>query len=237
MMIKERAPLVFNVLTVILLVATLCLAGFYGLVALGVYKAFPPPTAVAVAQLPTTTPTSASTPIPTWTPTIVPTDTPIPPPTDTPGPSPTPSATPTFPPSPTFPPTATPTPRVTRSPYPFTYDVRLRSPQYGGCSWSGVAGEVHDLDDNPLQGYLVHIWGAGIDEVVVSGANQRFNTIYGSDAAWEQFFAGSPKPMQIRVQLHDPFREDHLPISEEIVIDLPGYCGGALGYVEFTKNH
>lgn len=109
--------------------------------------------------------------------------------------------------------------------------------QYGGCSWTGVAGVVQDLDENPLAGYLVHVWGAGIDEVVAAGANQRYNTIYGSEAAWEQFFAPNPKPMEVHVQLHDPFRDDHLPVSEEIVIDFPGYCGGALGYVVFTKNH
>jgi hypothetical protein len=96
---------------------------------------------------------------------------------------------------------------------------------------------VQDLDGNPLQGYLIHVWGAGIDEVVVAGSNQRFNTIYGSTAAWEQYFGPSPKPMEVHVQLHDPFSEDHPPVSEEIVIDFPGYCGGALGYVVFTKNH
>jgi len=236
-MSNGRGSIVFNVLTVVVLVNTLCVAGFYATIALGLIEFFPPPTPVPVAELPTSTPTPKFTPIPTWTPTPVPTDTPVPVSTNTPGPSPTPSLTPTFPPSPTFPPTATPTPRVTRSAYPFTYDVILKSPAYGGCSWSGVAGEVHDLDGNALPGYLVHVWGAGIDEVVVAGDNQRYNTIYGSDAAWEQFFAPNPKPMEVHVQLHDPYRADHLPISEEIVIDFPGYCGGALGYVEFTQNH
>lgn len=100
-----------------------------------------------------------------------------------------------------------------------------------------MAGELQDLDGNPLPGYPVHVWGAGIDEVVTAGADQRFNGVYGSDAAWEQFFAPNPKPMEVRVQLHDLYRADHLPVSEEIVIDFPGYCGGALGYVVFTKNH
>jgi hypothetical protein len=234
---KNVKSLVFNVLTLVVLVAALCLAGLYSLVALGVYEVFPYPPPPTVAVLPTLTPTPLATPIPTWTPTQEPTETPVPPPTDTPGPSPTPSSTPTIAPSPTFPPTATPTPRVTRSARPFTYEVVLKEPQYGGCSWTGVAGQVQDLDENPLPGYLVHVWGAGIDEVVASGANQRFNTVYGSEAAWEQFFGPSPKAMEVHVQLHDPFREDHLPISEEIVIDFPGYCGGALGYVVFTKNH
>jgi hypothetical protein len=39
------------------------------------------------------------------------------------------------------------------------------------------------------------------------------------------------------VQLHDPFRADHPPISDEIVIDLPGVCSRALAYVVFTQNH
>ena len=109
-------------------------------------------------------------------------------------------------------------------------------PQYG-CSWTGVAGHVQDLDENPLAGFPVHVWGAGIDAVVNSGADARFNTIYGKKAAWEQFFDSKPKPIEIRVQLHDPYRDDHLPISEEIIVNLPGYCGASLGYITFTKNH
>jgi hypothetical protein len=112
----------------------------------------------------------------------------------------------------------------------------MQSPQYG-CSWTGVAGIVQDLDGNPLIGYPVHVWGAGVDVVVTSGADARFNTIYGSQAAWEQFFDGSPKSMEVRVQLHDPYGSSHLPISEEVVLNFPGYCGAGLGYVVFTQNH
>ncbi len=234
---KGMGGVLLNVLTLVVVVATLAVAGFYALIAAGVYEVFPPPTRVSVAELPTHTPTPRVTAVPTWTPTPSPTETSPAPPTDTPGPTSVPSSTPTLPPTPTFPPTATPTPRVTRSAWPFTYDVTFKPPQYGGCSWSGVAGEVQDLDGNPLPGYLVHVWGAGIDEVVEAGAQQRLNIIYGSEAAWEQFFSPNPQSMEVRVQLHDPYRADHVPISEEIVIDFPGYCGGALGYVVFTKNH
>ena len=96
---------------------------------------------------------------------------------------------------------------------------------------------VDQLSGNPLLGYPVHIWGAGIDVVVSSGSDTRHNTIYGNQAAWEQFFNNKPQSMEIRVQLHDPYGESHLPISEEIVIELPGYCGAALAYVVFTQNH
>ena len=229
---NDSKAVLLNVLTIVVLVATVCLVGFYGLVAFNVFNPFPPPTVIPMANLPT--PTETPTPgAPTRTPTHTPTITPTPGPTNTRTPTLTPSITPTWP--PTSPP-PTPTPRVTRSPWPFTYELDLGTPQLG-CGWTGIAGHVQDLDGNPLVGYPVHVWGAGIDVVVTSGADQGLNTRYGNQAAWEQFFDANPKPMQVRAQLHDPYREDHLPISDEIVIDLPGYCGAALGYVVFTQNH
>ena len=218
----------FNVLTYVMLGATACLVAFYSLIGFNIFNPFPPPTLVPVAELPTAT--TGPTAPPMWTPTNTPTITPTPGPTNTRTPTLTPSITPTFP------PTRTPTPRVTRSPWPFTYEVSTSSPQYG-CDWTGVAGHVEDLDGNPLIGYPVHIWGAGVDVVVSSGSNTQHNTIYGNQAAWEQFFDNKPKSMEIRVQLHDPYGESHLPISEEIVIKYPGYCGAALSYVVFTQNH
>jgi hypothetical protein len=229
-------------LIALVLVATLGLAGAYWLVDVGVYEMFAMPTLAAVAELPTSLPTSPIIAVPTWTPTPTREATEAPPPTDTPGPTLAPSVTPTFPPLPTatpsatITPTATPTPRVTRSPLPFTYDASLEFPTYG-CAWTGVAGQVEDLDGNPLKGYLVHVWGGGIDERLAAGGDERFNRIYSHDAAWEQFFGPEPKPIEIRVQLLDPYRGDHPPVSDEIVLDLPGTCGSALGYVVFTQNH
>jgi len=234
-MVNDRRTTTFNVLTIVALVATVCLTGFYGLIAVNPFIAlnpFPPPTRIAMLELPTPTETSTPGP-PTRTPTQTPTITLTPGPTNTRTPTLTPSITPTWP--PTSPP-PTPTPRVTRSPWPFTYELSLGTPPLG-CGWTGVAGHVQDLDGNPLIGYPLHVWGAGIDTVVNSGADSGLNTRYGNQAAWEQFFDGNPKPMEIRVQLHDPYRSDHPPISEEIVINMPGYCGAALAYVELTQNH
>ena len=230
MMGTDRKTALFNILTVVVLVALVCLVCFYGLVASNVLNPFPARELATRAAWPDTPTPGGPTPVPTWTPTNTPTITPTPLPSKTATRTLTPSVTPTFP------PTRTPTPRVTRSPWSFTHEMRLGFPQYG-CSWTGVAGQVEDLDGNPLTGYPVHVWGAGIDVVVTSGTDARFNTIYGHQAAWEQFFDSTPKSMEIRVQLHDPYRSDHPPISEEVVISLPGYCGGALGYVTFTQNH
>lgn len=217
-----------NVLTYVMLGATACLVVFYTLIGFSVYNPFPPPTLAAMLPVETPTPGGPTRP-PTWTPTNTPTITLTPGPTNTPTITLTPSTTPTFP------PTRTPTPRVTRSQWSFTYEVELKMPPLG-CNWTGVAGHVQDLDGNPLIGYPVHIWGP-IDTVVSSGSDAGLNTRYGNEAAWEQFLDASPKPMYVRVQLHDPYRDDHLPISEEIIIEMPGYCGAALAYVVFTQNH
>jgi hypothetical protein len=93
------------------------------------------------------------------------------------------------------------------------------------------------MDGNPLVGYPIHIWGGGLDVVVNSGGEAQHATVYGNQAAWEQYYDNHPKPMEVRVQLHDPYRDDHLPISEEVVVQFPGFCGSALGYVVFTQNH
>ncbi|MFQ6100447.1 MAG: hypothetical protein ACE5OS_04350 [Anaerolineae bacterium] len=221
-----RAAL-FSVLTYVMLGATACLVVFYTLVGFNVFNPFPPPTLISVAMLPTDTPaTIGPTDIPTWTPTNTPTITPTPGPTNTPTITLTPSATPTFP------PTRTPTPRVTRSPWPFTYEVEFMMPPFG-CGWTGVAGHVQDLDGNPLIGYPVHVWGA-VEGTPMSGLDPGINTRYGNDAAWEQYFDNHPKPMAVRVRLYD---NQGRPLSEEIVIDMPGYCSAALAYVVFTQNH
>lgn len=227
---SDRRTTLINILTIVVLASLVGLMGFYGLVVFKVVNPFPRLELATLFPLPDTPTPGGPTSFPTWTPTHTPTITPTPLPRNTRTPTLTPSA------SPTFPPTATSTPRVTRSAWSFTAEAELRFPQYG-CSWTGAAGHVQDLDGNPLTGYPVHVWGGGIDTVVTSGADARFSTIYGNEAAWEQFFDSNPKPMEIRVQLHDPYRSNHLPISEEIVVKMPGYCGGGLAYVVFTQNH
>ena len=87
----KRAAL-FNVLTIVMLVATVCLVGFYAIMGLNIYNPFPPPT-IASVMSPLETPTpSGPTAIPTWTPTSSPTAT-----------SPRPTRTPTLTPSATTP--------------------------------------------------------------------------------------------------------------------------------------
>lgn len=243
-MTNDRRDSLFNVLTYVLLVATLCLVIYYALIGFGVdaVNPLPAPTSFSVFWPLGSTDTPAPTPIATWTPTPTPTITPIPSPTNTRTPTLTPSATPTFPPPPptaTFPPTATPTPRVTRNPdWPFTCEVQLRRPEYGN-PWTGVAGQLQDLDGNPLPGYLIRVEGP-IPNLppIRAGADERINAIYGSEAAWEQpFNPGAFQPMEVRVQVFAPVGESlGEAVSDVIVVELRGYASSSLGYVTCTLN-
>lgn len=235
----SRARL-FNILAVVTLVATVCLVGFYGLIALNVFNPFPPPTLVPVAQLPTETPTPTGLAgIATWTPTHTPAATLTPSPTNTRKPTPTPSVSPTFPPTVEPTPTETTTPRATRSPWPFTCEVDLRRPEYD--KWSGVAGHVQDLDGNPLPGYHVQVQCPGAGTFTPrAGDNERYNVMYGSEAAWEQVCNPTRyQDMEIRVQLFNNYPNadgTYRAVSNVLAVNLGGYASASLGYVTCTLN-
>ncbi|MBN1876756.1 MAG: hypothetical protein JXA33_21205 [Anaerolineae bacterium] len=230
-----RRERLFNGLTFLMLGLTVVILLCYIAIAMNPYlfiNPFPPPPPSPLIALATHTPLPTSTreSVPTWTPTSSPTVTPTPAPSFTPTitPSPKPYPTPTY--------TATPlppTPRVTRSPYPFTYELTYQTPYYG-CSWMGAAGVVQDIDGNPLTGYPIHIWGGGIDIVVNAGDNPMYG-----DSGWEQFFTNKPTELRnvFRVQIHSRDNPNHPPVSEEIVLDFPGYCSEAMAYIIFTQNH
>lgn len=221
----------FNLLSLVMLGLTVITLLCYISIAINPFLPFNPfpPDRVGAFVVATETPLPTVPPA-TWTPTATPTITPTPPPSFTPTITPTPE--PTSPP-PTRTPTPTVTPRVTRSPYPFTYELTYETPLYG-CSWMGVAGTVQDIDGNPLIGYPIHVWGGGIDTVVNSGSKQMYG-----DAGWEQFFNNQPQELKgvFRVQIHSRDNPNHPPISQEIVLDFPGFCSQSLARIVFIKNH
>lgn len=208
------------------------------------------PTLVNELELPTLTPTFAGSPLaPTWTPlptqvtatplpvsTLKPTLTPSPLPT-----FPTKTPTPTFTPTSTNTPTATPlgptaTPTPTRSAYPFTKTDN--SPFYlqnfannAGCGWLGIAGEVLDLNRNPvpLDSYRVHVWGSGIDERVVVGGAPSYGP-----SGWEQFVFDSPVMRDYNVQLESP---NGTAVSQIYRVQTRPNCNENLLQIDFVQNH
>jgi hypothetical protein len=211
------------------------------------------PTRVAKAVVPTLTPSytpsptpevellpSTSTPVPTQ-----PTSTPVP--INTLRPTLTPSITPTFPPptltrTPTPTKTNTPTPGPTgtatntRSPFPFTKDTV--SPQYlqnfansAGCNWLGIAGEVFDLNGNPVPTgqYVVHIWDGGIDERATVGGAPSYGP-----SGYEQFLFDAPRVQDHNIQLETT---NGTAVSQVYRVQTRASCNQNLLYFVFIQNH
>ncbi len=208
--------------------------------------ATPLPTAASVALLPTLTATSLQ---PTWT-ALPPEATATSRPTSTSRPTLTPSAVPTFPtrtPTPTHTPTASntptetppgpsPTASATRSQYLFTKSDT--SPFYlqnyandAGCGWMGIAGEVLDLNRNPVPpgSYQVHVWGSGVDARLQVGSAPDY-----SPSGWEQFLFDSPVIRDYEVQLES---SNGTAVSQAYRVQTRASCNQNLVRIDFVQNH
>ncbi len=208
------------------------------------------PTAAVAAVVPSLTPTNTpNSLLPTWTPkSEVPTPEPLP--TNTRKPTLEPSITPTLPtktptPTATNTPTSTPTetpigPTPTASPtksaFPFTKSDT--SPFYlrnfannAGCDWMGIAGEVLDLNRNPVAGgsYQVHVWGSGIDARLSVGSAPAY-----SPSGWEQFLFDSPVVRDYSVQLES---SSGTAVSEAYRVQSRASCNQNLVRFDFIQNH
>lgn len=176
--------------------------------------------------------TPPSTFPPTWTPTL----TPVPTLTATPRPTSTP-----------VPPTLTPTP-VPPTPRPPRYTLRqdpilVGQTLYPGTSgwWTGIAGEVSDLEGKPVTDVKIRIHdnkGRSWEAVPGSAANyaQTYGTTYGgggSYAWWEQVLEGScQQQITLRVQV----LAGGQAVSPEITAKTAGDCSRNLLLVHFVKN-
>lgn len=211
----------------------------------------PLPTVAAVAALPsvTSTPTAPAL-LPTWTP-MPDRATATSAPTNTRSPTLTPSLTPIFPtrtPTPTSTPTPTntptetpigptPTSSPTRSAFPFTKTDN--SPFYlqnyannAGCQWLGIAGEVLDLNRNPVPpgSYRVHVWGPGIgDRYLDVGTATDY-----SPSGWEQFVNDSPVVRDYNLQLETP---NGTAVSQVYTVTTRASCNQNLVRFDFVQNH
>ena len=156
---RSTSALVWNILTVLVLLGALCIGGVYLMIftnpnsSLNPMKPIPVDTQV---HLPTATITPRQLP-PTWTPT--PSLTPAP--TDTPHPTIT--LVPTS--TPIGAPTDTPNPNVTTGPMSFELQnppeaipARVYHPGIG-CNFMGVSGSAFDVRTNAIEGMVVQLGG------------------------------------------------------------------------------
>ena len=95
----------------------------------------------------------------------------------------------------------------------------------------GVAGEVLDLNRNPVEvgSYRIHVWGNGIDERVVAGSAP-----YYSPSGWEQFLFDSPVIRDYTVQLESV---NGTAVSQAYRIQTRSSCNQNLVRVDFVQNH
>jgi hypothetical protein len=212
------------------------------------------PTLMALAVVPSLTPTHTAQPVssgsllaPTWTPmSLQATAVPVPA-TSTLRPTLTPSITPTFPPSTaTRTPTATatetatpgPSPTTTNTRSPFLFTKSDHSPFYlqnfansAGCNWMGIAGEVLDMDRNPVASgrFRVHIWESGIDERVPVGGAPAYGP-----SGWEQFLFDSPVVRDYSVQLETT---NGTAVSQVYRVTSRASCNQNLVRLDFVQNH
>jgi len=174
-------------------------------------------------------------------------DTPIPPPPDTQSP-PIPAAT-----------TVTPTEEVTLAPLPTatsfaTSDVTPTTPSGGaahykaqdgtpiylphsdGCGGLYIAGNVTDINGNPLVFMLVRVGGTlGGEPLYVEDALSGSNPVY-TESGWEVKIAEAPidSTGTVFVELYTLDSED--PVSDLIIVDTYNDCNRNLIMVNFVQD-
>lgn len=184
----------------------------------------PPPTETFVA--PTASPTKQNASTTTPTPELSGNE--LVPPSLTP----TPTNTPTFTPTPRG-----PTPTPTNTPSQFIFTKTSDSPIYlrnyansAGCNWSGIAGEVLDVQGNPIAIglYRVHIWDGGVDVRLDTSSKREYGP-----SGWEQFVLNQPVERFFNIQLETV---SQTPVSEIYRVQSQNDCNRNLLYFIFIQN-
>ena len=255
---RDSAGVIWNILTVIVLLMTLCVCVGVGVLLVNPQNAlnpFPPPTLPAEAEYPTATPTPKSVLPPTWTPapTILPTQTPEP--TDTLVPTNTtpptePVASPTLE-NPTETPgegqptatleagtaTATPTegmPFVLHPGDPVAIN-NIAYPELG-CNWMGVGGRAFDLSGAAIeQGLFVQLGRTLSDEPVEMLGMIGMVDNYGPGSY--EFVLGEEPVASTQTLWVQLFDQAKLPLSEQINFDTFANCDQNLILINFNQVH
>lgn len=232
----RSSSLVWNILTVVMLVGIICLAIVFLLIFLNPgagINPFPPHLAPTIAAFPTPTITPLQL-SPTWTPTA----------TIEPSATRTAAATwtdiPTNTPFSIFPPTETdtPTPLPTATSLPVVVTVTyMDSTVYhpdAGCNWLGVAGQAVDRQNNPIVGLTVFLGGtlngSPIQRIGLTGTAPNYG------ASGFEFILGE-RPLvssnSIWIRLED---QSGIPLTDNIYFNTYGDCAKNLILVIFRRT-
>lgn len=233
---------ILNVLTGLILIATFCIIGVYAVIFVNPYlpiNPLPPPTIIAALQLATPTENVGVALPPTWTAT---------PELSTSTPTPTHTITPTSTTSPTSSPWPTggtePSGEATLTPSPSAPAFILQdgSPiltqnfaNDQGCEWMGVAGQVFDLDGQPIMDLTIHIEGRLAGEPVDMDALTGDAPDYG-EGGYEIVLGDHPvaSTNSLRIHIAD---SSGMPLSDEIRLTTSDECEENLILVNWTQIH
>ncbi|NOY98522.1 MAG: hypothetical protein GXP40_04865 [Chloroflexi bacterium] len=225
---------VLDIFSVIALITSFCLGGYFLLVFINPYtplNPLSPPTPISPLSFPTATMTPLQLE-PTWTPT----------PTIQPTPSltPRPTWTPIYTKTPfsLYEPTNTPAPTATATPVvPFTASVSpiastIIHPE-AECNWMGVGGTAEDLNKSPILGIVVRVGGTLLGKTVDYTTVTGVSPAYGK-SGFEFVLGEAPIPSTntLWIQLLD---QAGLPLSEKIHFSTSAECDQNLILVRFTK--
>jgi hypothetical protein len=233
--IAKRKPVIWNILTVIVLLGICVLAYFF----LSVYQN---PAVLPSSFLPGVIPTAYQTPTPTATiilqpPTWTPTLTLQPSPTRTKAPTWTSVAaliTPTITLTPIATPVATAANTGTALPasYVITYQASTTTHPDLACKWMGVGGTVMDVNNKPLQFQTIQLGGTLSGKAVTGQVLSGNNPVYGT-SGFELKLADSAVDSQqtLWVQLFD---NNGKALTDKIYFDTFNDCKKNLVMIVFT---
>ncbi len=239
---KASSSALLNILTLIILIATLCMCALFASLIANPYSLLNPfPPSTHVPPLPTATWTPHVFPA-TWTPTttVEPTDTSTPRPTLTLEPSDTPfsmaTVTSIFTATVTVPPSRTP--RPTGVPYTATvayYDsTTFRADT--SCANMFVAGQTLDSSNNPVTGLIIRLGGSvpGKSFTGQSPTLSGIAPVYGP-SGFEFMLGIQPvsSSKTLWIQLYD---QSNAPLSDQIYLTTYNDCKKNLIYVRFSMK-
>lgn len=236
---RRESGLVWDLLSLLLLLFSVCLIGYFGLVFINPYTGlnpFPPPT-MPVPFVPTVTPTLPFITLPA-------------PPTATFTPSPT--ATWTATPTQTavvtpFPVGTTPAPVVTTPPpTALPYVLQAGTPTYmpstvwhpeSGCNYLGVAGQIFAANNQPLTNAPIVVWVSGqlagveLNQVALPGTAPHVGP-----AGFEIALADHPVASQgtVYIQLLD--LNTQLPLSDAVFFETKDSCEQNIVLINFVQR-
>jgi hypothetical protein len=230
---RRISTLIFNVLTALFLLGTVCVAGLLLILLINPASGinpYPPATLPSLVGFPTATPTPRIMLPATWTPTSPSQPTNVP--TDTAIPTETQMVEVTSTPEPQSEPTES-----GGMPYVLQQGDPVAIPNIGhpdaGCNWMGVAGQATGLNGAPVVGLFVQLEGtlAGNpeDQLGMTGTATQYG-----QAGYEFYLGDKPLDSQntLWVQLFD---QAMLPLSDKIYFSTYADCQRNLIFINFNQ--